>query len=180
MNAEKGRRKKNLKAFEGNGKGVTPELHQFDNDKEEFSFIKNKILELNETSGISLKDCAVLFRKNKQIQEFKQFLGRNTPVKISTIHQVKGEEYPIVFISHIQNGSIPTSYQEADLVVPRKLQQFSSSEDDSIAHEKEERRVLYVAMTRAKTQLFLTFHTDKTTTRSKFLNDIDIKPETSD
>ena len=86
----------------------------------------------------------------------------------------------LVVLSHIENGSIPTSYQEADLVVPRKLQQFSSSENDSIAHEKEERRVLYVAMTRAKNQLFLTFHTDKTTTRSKFLNDIDIKPQTSD
>jgi len=158
MNVEKERQPKNLKAFEGNGKGVKPELHEFHTVNDEFSFIKEKLYELRD-SGISLKDCAILFRKNKEIREFTNFLGRKpNQITLSTIHKVKGKEYSIVFVSHLENGSIPTNYRESELTVPKKLQQFPSNKDDSISHKKEERRMFYVAMTRAKHQLFLTYH----------------------
>jgi DNA helicase-2/ATP-dependent DNA helicase PcrA len=55
-------------------------------------------------------------------------------VTISTIHAAKGLEWPIVFVPAVYNGSIP----------------HKRSEDDN-----EERRLLYVAMTRAKTLLYL-------------------------
>lgn len=59
----------------------------------------------------------------------------STPmVTISTIHAAKGLEWPVVFIPAAYNGSIP----------------HMRSEDDD-----EERRLLYVAMTRAKALLYI-------------------------
>lgn len=55
-------------------------------------------------------------------------------VTISTIHAAKGLEWPIVFVPAVYNGSIPHARSE-DL--------------------DEERRLLYVAMTRAKSLLYL-------------------------
>ncbi|KAI8301215.1 ATP-dependent DNA helicase srs2 [Colletotrichum sp. SAR11_240] len=55
-------------------------------------------------------------------------------VTISTIHAAKGLEWPVVFVPAVYNGSIP----------------HARSEDMD-----EERRLLYVAMTRAKSLLYL-------------------------
>ena len=68
MNAERDRPPKNLRAFEGNGKGSTPELHEFDTSKAEFSFIRDKINELKKS--VPLEDFVVLFRKNKETNDF--------------------------------------------------------------------------------------------------------------
>lgn len=57
-------------------------------------------------------------------------------VTISTIHSAKGLEWPVVFVPAVYEGSIP----------------HSRAEDTN-----EERRLLYVAMTRAKALLYLTF-----------------------
>jgi len=57
-------------------------------------------------------------------------------VTISTIHAAKGLEWPVVFIPAAYRGSIP----------------HSRSDDDN-----EERRLLYVAMTRAKALLYMSF-----------------------
>ena len=182
MNAEKDRKKKDLKADEGNGKGVPPELWECETKEDEFSFIKKKISELKgkkigkRGKRLELEDFVVLFRKNMPMGEFKRFI-KNDAVKTSTIHGIKGDERPVVFIAHVENGSIPNWFQEADFIVPVKLQRTKSNIADSIAHDREERRNLYVAMTRAKEHLILTYHTDdkKPKTRSKFLNDIKIK-----
>ena len=55
-------------------------------------------------------------------------------VTISTIHAAKGLEWPVVFVPAVYNGSIP----------------HTRAEDDA-----EERRLLYVAMTRAQALLYL-------------------------
>jgi superfamily I DNA/RNA helicase len=64
-------------------------------------------------------------------------------------------------------------------VVPVSLQKTKSNIADSIAHDREERRNLYVAMTRAKELLILTYHIEdvKRKSRSKFLNDIKLKTQ---
>jgi len=74
-------------------------------------------------------------------------------VTISTIHSAKGLEWPIVFIPAVYDGSIP----------------HSRAEDTD-----EERRLLYVAMTRAQALLYLTHplrqsRSDTDTTLSSFL-----------
>lgn len=67
-------------------------------------------------------------------QKDKETGDTSAVVTISTIHAAKGLEWPVVFIPCVYDGSIP----------------HSRSEDS-----KEERRLLYVAMTRAKALLYL-------------------------
>lgn len=63
------------------------------------------------------------------------------PVVLSTIHSAKGLEWDIVFIISLMDGNLPVSY--------------SIDNDEDI---EEERRLLYVAITRAKSKLFLSMH----------------------
>lgn len=80
-------------------------------------------------------------------------------VTISTIHAAKGLEWPVVFIPSAYQGSIP----------------HSRSEDTD-----EERRLLYVGMTRAKALLYISWPKKKTssdaTTLSPFLSGTRIAP----
>ena len=112
MNVEKDRRKKYLKASEGNGKGVSPELWECKTKEDEFTFIKNKISELKgtEIDNDGKPQAVVLFRKNIPMGEFKAFV-KNPAIKTSTIHGVKGSEYSIVFIAHVETGSIPVGWR---------------------------------------------------------------------
>ncbi|MFK5283534.1 3'-5' exonuclease, partial [Lacticaseibacillus paracasei] len=57
-----------------------------------------------------------------------------------TVHSAKGLEYPYVFISGLEEGLFP--HERLD--------------DTGIDHE-EERRLFYVALTRAAKKLFLTY-----------------------
>ncbi len=60
-------------------------------------------------------------------------------VKLMTIHTSKGLEFPVVFIAGVADGIFP---------------HFNSSKNNEV---EEERRLMYVAMTRAKKRLYLTF-----------------------
>lgn len=70
----------------------------------------------------------------KRISYTKKVNKKNC-VKLMTIHKSKGMEFPIVFIVGVSNGFIPHS---------------KSNEIE------EERRLLYVAMTRARNELYIT------------------------
>ena len=63
------------------------------------------------------------------------------PLTLSTIHSAKGLEWEAVFLLGITDGLLPIS--------------FALNNEDS---EEEEHRLLYVAVTRAKNQLFLSMH----------------------
>ncbi|MGI6070888.1 MAG: ATP-dependent helicase [Blautia sp.] len=78
-------------------------------------------------------------------------------VVIATLHSVKGLEYSQVYIFNVNEGSIP--YKKA--VLPEQIE--------------EERRLLYVGMTRAKEKLTLCYVTsqfDKERERSRFLEEV--------
>ncbi len=61
-------------------------------------------------------------------------------VRLSTIHQAKGLEFGVVFVIMLCEGSFPSA---------RSL--------DSAEGEEEERRLLYVAITRARNELYLSY-----------------------
>ena len=87
-------------------------------------------------------------------------------VKIMTVHAAKGLEFPYVFITGL----------EQDLFPHRKMSAGNVTKED----EEEERRLFYVAITRAKKKLFLSYASVRTifgkrqvNLPSEFLADID-------
>ena len=78
-------------------------------------------------------------------------------VKLLTIHAAKGLEFKNVFVLRVVRQSFPTSYKETLFEFPRALGPANSlieKSDDEI-HREEERRLFYVAVTRARDTLTL-------------------------
>lgn len=84
-------------------------------------------------------------------------------VDILTVHQAKGLEWPIVFLPALVNGRFPSAYAGREeqwllppSVFPRQLRaRYEGSDAD-------ERRMFYVAMTRARDCLYLSHFERKT------------------
>lgn len=88
--------------------------------------------------------------------------GENNAVRLMTIHAAKGLEFPYVFITGLEQGLFP-----------------HERIDDGRIDTEEERRLFYVALTRAEKKLFLTyahmrtiFGSQRVNVPSEFLNDI--------
>ena len=76
-------------------------------------------------------------------------------VRLMTLYQAKGLEFPIVFVPNLLDGEWPTK-EMGDGLFPRELLREAVPAGD--IHTDEERRLLYVAMTRAQDRLILTTH----------------------
>ena len=78
-------------------------------------------------------------------------------VQLMTVHAAKGLEFPCVFVVRTVSQSFPGQYKEALVEFPQELRSRSASQEDGpkLGHEQEERRLFYVAMTRAKDELYL-------------------------
>jgi DNA helicase II / ATP-dependent DNA helicase PcrA len=76
-------------------------------------------------------------------------------VRLMTAHAAKGLEFDNVAILRANSGSFPASYKESLVEFPRELRDRESvvPEDDKALYEEEERRLFYVAMTRARDSL---------------------------
>lgn len=75
-------------------------------------------------------------------------------VNVLTVHSAKGLEFPIVFIANLVNQRFPTTNRREQIPIPQPLIKEFLPEGDP--HEQEERRLFYVAMTRAKDLLYFT------------------------
>ncbi|MFA5029495.1 MAG: UvrD-helicase domain-containing protein [Patescibacteria group bacterium] len=89
-------------------------------------------------------------------------------VKIMTIHAAKGLEFKYVFISNLVDKRLPTIERKDPIELPDKLVKEIIPEGD--IHLQEERRLMYVAMTRAKDGLYLTSAADYGGVRKKKLS----------
>ncbi|EKD68131.1 MAG: hypothetical protein ACD_48C00068G0003, partial [uncultured bacterium] len=82
-----------------------------------------------------------------------------------TVHGSKGLEFPYVFVVNCVEERFPTRRKGGDIDLPDELVKEVLPEGDY--HYQEERRLFYVAMTRAKKQLFLTSAEDYGGARKK-------------
>ncbi len=86
-------------------------------------------------------------------------------VRIMTIHASKGLEFAHVFIVNLVDRRFPTSEKKDAIPLPDALIKEKVPEGD--IHLEEERRLMYVALTRAKDALYLTSAEDYGGARKK-------------
>lgn len=91
-------------------------------------------------------------------------------VKLMTVHAAKGLEFEHVFILRLSKGGFPCAQRPHVLEFPVELMREEQPEGDF--HIQEERRLFYVALTRARERLTLTFVNSKRSRPSPFLDDI--------
>jgi len=79
-------------------------------------------------------------------------------VRLMTAHQAKGLEFPVVFVVCVNSPKFPLAYREELVEFPEALRNRENipEHDPESLHKEEERRLFYVAVTRAEDQLFLT------------------------
>ncbi len=84
--------------------------------------------------------------------------GAAGAVLVTTIHQSKGKEFPVVFVADVAANRLPLRHREKKFRVPDGLSRLAREDaDPREIHVREERRLLYVAMTRARDRLFITY-----------------------
>ncbi|MES2209054.1 MAG: ATP-dependent DNA helicase [Chloroflexota bacterium] len=79
-------------------------------------------------------------------------------VSVMTVHKAKGLEFPVVVIPGLVAGRFPASARREPLGMPEALVNAIATEVDP--HLAEERRLFFVAMTRARDELILTHAAD--------------------
>lgn len=111
-----------------------PDWQQRLADLEQFSYYADSYQDLNAfLSEVSLQEGFGLKREERGVDRQDQLV-------LSTIHQAKGLEWKVVFIINLIENAFPNQ---------RALQEKGGVE--------EERRLFYVAVTRAQQQLYLTY-----------------------
>ena len=96
-------------------------------------------------------------------------------VRLLTAHAAKGLEFRHVAILRGSSAWFPCAYREPLVAFPPELRTSqTASHDDKTLHEQEERRLFYVAMTRAKDTLTISTHQGrgKQPSPTKFLRDL--------
>ena len=147
-------------------------LCEFDNIEEEMDFIVRKISMVN----VPREEIFVIARTNKQLIDLSKKLSNigidfvlktddfpNVEVErgkvvLSTIHSIKGLEAELVFVLGCNSFNFPCKSSEHPVMEAIKIYDYDK--------EEEEKRLFYVAISRAKNMLYLTYSKKPT----KFIN----------
>jgi superfamily I DNA/RNA helicase len=143
--------------------GPEPEIIKCANLQEEVNTVFDKINQLV-SNGTDIRNICITFRTKRYMDEFSTLLNnkgmkvyrissqkaedRNIEyVRVATMHRVKGLEFEYVFIANANHDVIPFK------------RVFGGVKDNVLKQELEtaERSLLYVASTRAKKALFVTY-----------------------
>jgi DNA helicase-2/ATP-dependent DNA helicase PcrA len=95
-------------------------------------------------------------------------------VKLMTVHGAKGLEFPHVFLLRVNNKKFPASERPHVFEFPARL--MKEGEPAEQFHIQEERRLFYVALTRAQERLTLTTLTEPKGKVPVFIEDILMEP----
>ena len=132
--------------------GHAPIYRYFTDIKKQTTFLLNEINSLQ--NDYDLRDICIVAREQRLIESKAaalekagipcQVLNNEEPnfdenkVKLITMHSIKGLEFKVIFLIHLDEGIIPSSY--------------SVDNEETIT---EERKLMYVGMTRANELLYM-------------------------
>lgn len=136
--------------------------YDFDRDQEIFSYLNQfyqKIKKFEDTLPSSrLSDFMQLMDLELEAGEVGSLrldFSDNDTVKIMTVHAAKGLEFKYTFLVNIVDKKFPTISRSEKINIPDSLVK-EKNVGGKEAHIEEERRLFYVAVTRAKEELFIT------------------------
>jgi superfamily I DNA/RNA helicase/mRNA-degrading endonuclease RelE of RelBE toxin-antitoxin system len=153
--------------------GPLPVLKGFSSPQAEIQWVFQEIQRLHTQDGIQPKDVVFVYRMSNPYKDLINQIGMNSfqiqeiqdnpntifgpGIKHTTFHSIKGLEFKVVFVVGVTDGQF----------VPRD----DWTLDDAALEEylSRERQLLYVAMTRARDRLYLTYSRGQS---SRFLNNI--------
>lgn len=157
-------------------RGPDPTVRGFASDAEELAFLAETIRRLVD-GGLALREIAVFARTRKLGEKLRdglredglaaQFLGEGDEdgaegveagVHVSTMHGAKGLEFKAVFVAACDARRVPNAFV---------LEQFDDPAEREVALAQE-RSLLYVSMTRARDEVFVTWSGEP----SPFLQDL--------
>ena len=102
-----------------------------------------------------------------------------------TVHSAKGMEFKHILIPFLRSGTFPHRYSSMTIIdrLPVSWQRWEvGNSDERELHYEEERRLFYVALTRAKQKALLSFANTRYRwgtlihcEPSRFLEEIDVK-----
>lgn len=122
---------------------------------------------------------------NLNIREYKSPSHEEDGVKIMTVHEAKGLEYPITIIPTLRVDKFPLKYKnDEDLgkhkvpyYTPNDFFKYKTPQDqEKSRHDDEEMRILYVAMTRAQDTIIFSI-SPKKYKRRKTMDVEDVTPK---
>lgn len=145
-------------------------LLKFESEQAEFEFVIQHIL----NSKLPRKEIFVLARTNRQLNDLSTLMKargiahvlrsdelRQTTiagegdVTLATIHAIKGMEAELVIVIGCTSVNFPAKGSEHPVIDMIKVEEYDK--------EEEEKRLFYVAMSRAKKSLYLTYSGKKCT-----------------
>lgn len=129
-------------------------------------YVVNRIRKMmREDPSLKLSDFLILARSSRVLGGYKNvFREERLDVAVKTIHWSKGTEFPYVFVLGLKSGIYGFPNVFSDKEIKRVISEFSIEDK-----EAEERRLFYVAMTRAKKKLFFISEENNP---SEFLSDV--------
>ena len=128
--------------------------------------------------------------EKKRLRDFIEYLGyfneldgdihleenlSDDAVQLMTVHAAKGLEFPHVFILRLARGDFPTRPRPPVFEFPPELMKEEKPAGDF--QVQEERRLFYVALTRARQRLTLSTVVNKRSKASPFLDDFLMNPK---
>jgi DNA helicase-2/ATP-dependent DNA helicase PcrA len=126
---------------------TTEGLVRYENVQELLNAIKEFTSTPTEDGELLEKSLGSYLQQITLLTDADEDKGDNNVVKLMTIHAAKGLEFPVVFVGGLEENLFP-----------------SGMSINTLEELEEERRLFYVAITRAKSRLYLTY----ANTRYKF------------
>ena len=141
--------------------GPRPTIREFPNEAEQAKFVLDQVRLLLD-QGITSREIAVFARSGSRLQSIRDILtdakmeiaplndeedlSEVRGINLGTMHRAKGLEFKVVFVIDCNQGVVPHAFT---------LSKMRDQGDYDAAYERE-RQLLYVAITRARDEVFVT------------------------